>query len=150
MSEQRRSNPIDLAVGQRMKQRRRQLSWSQEELAEKLGLSFQQVQKYERGANRVSAGRLFHLCEVLDVDVSYFFDGLTRAAAAREEGDPEALSLARLVAPAGALDVLTAYGELASPRRRKMVIAFARMLVEEEAAEATDRPAGGRSEGEPS
>jgi transcriptional regulator with XRE-family HTH domain len=149
MSEQRRSNPIDLAVGQRMKQRRRQLSWSQEELADKLGLSFQQVQKYERGANRVSAGRLFQLCEVLDVDVSYFFDGLTRAAVAREEGDPDALSLARLVAPPGALDVLTAYGELASARRRKMVISFARMLVEEETAEAAGRSGAAHDEGEP-
>lgn len=149
MSEQRRSNPIDLAVGQRMKQRRRQLSWSQEELADKLGLSFQQVQKYERGANRVSAGRLFQLCEVLDVDVSYFFDGLTRAVAAREEGDPEALSLARLVAPPGALDVLTAYGDLASPRRRKMVIAFTRMLLEEEASERSDHAAGAPEIGEP-
>ncbi len=132
-----------------MKQRRRQLSWSQEELAEKLGLSFQQVQKYERGANRVSAGRLFQLAEVLDVDVSYFFDGLVRQPVAREEGDPEALSLAKLVAPPGALDVLTAYGDLTSPRRRKMVISFARMLLEEEAAEAAADPSGSDDEGEP-
>lgn len=133
-----------------MKQRRRQLSWSQEELADKLGLSFQQVQKYERGANRVSAGRLFQLCEVMDVDVAYFFDGLTRAAAAREDGDPDALSLAQLVAPAGALDVLTAYGDLKSPRRRKMVISFARMLVEEETAEVSNRAEDAADEGQPS
>src|SRR5579863_10458076 len=67
-------NPIDVHVGQRIRQRRTLLGMSQERLGEAIGLTFQQVQKYERGANRVGASRLFDLARVLDVPVSFFFD----------------------------------------------------------------------------
>ncbi len=71
-----RSNLIDAHVGQRVRLRRSLLGLSQEELGQQLGLSFQQVQKYERGANRVGASRLFDLANALDVPVGYFFDDL--------------------------------------------------------------------------
>ncbi|MFV3126092.1 helix-turn-helix domain-containing protein [Niveispirillum sp. KHB5.9] len=67
---------VDNYVGQRMRLRRGLLGMSQEVLAERLGITFQQVQKYERGANRVSASRLWDLSRALDVPVSFFFDGL--------------------------------------------------------------------------
>lgn len=67
-------NPIDVHVGQRIRQRRTLLGLSQEKLGEAIGLTFQQVQKYERGANRVSSSRLFDLSEILGVTVSYFFE----------------------------------------------------------------------------
>jgi transcriptional regulator with XRE-family HTH domain len=71
-----RPNPIDVHVGSRVRLRRTLLGMSQEKLGEALGLTFQQVQKYERGANRIGSGRLFHLSKVLDVPVSFFFDDL--------------------------------------------------------------------------
>src|SRR5579872_1601759 len=67
-------NPVDAHVGTRVRMRRTLLGMSQEKLGDSLGLTFQQVQKYERGANRVGASRLFELSRVLDVPVSFFFD----------------------------------------------------------------------------
>jgi transcriptional regulator with XRE-family HTH domain len=69
-------SPIDVHVGSRIRLRRTLLGMSQERLGEALGLTFQQVQKYERGVNRVGASRLFDLSRVLDVPISFFFDDL--------------------------------------------------------------------------
>jgi transcriptional regulator with XRE-family HTH domain len=70
-------NPVDAHVGARMRLRRTLLGMSQEMLGEAIGLTFQQVQKYERGANRIGCSRLFDLSRVLDVPVSYFFDDMS-------------------------------------------------------------------------
>ena len=70
-------NPIDVHVGKRLRLRRTLLGMSQERLGELLGLTFQQVQKYERGANRIGSSRLFELGQILDVPVSFFFEGLS-------------------------------------------------------------------------
>lgn len=67
-------NPVDVHVGSRVRLRRTLLGMSQEKLGEAIGLTFQQVQKYERGSNRISAGTLYRLSQVLDVPVSFFFD----------------------------------------------------------------------------
>lgn len=67
-------NPVDIHVGGRLRMRRSMMGMSQEALAESVGLTFQQVQKYERGANRVSASRLYQFSKILDVPVSYFFE----------------------------------------------------------------------------
>ncbi len=107
-------NPIDVHVGSRVRLRRTLLGMSQEKLGEAIGLTFQQVQKYERGANRIGASRLFDLSRVLDVPVSFFFDdikggvvatadseggSLTEQARPRHEPDPmmrrETLELVR-------------------------------------------------------
>jgi transcriptional regulator with XRE-family HTH domain len=72
-------NPIDVHVGKRLRLRRTLLGMSQERLGELLGLTFQQVQKYERGANRIGSSRLFELGQILDVPVSFFFDDLPEA-----------------------------------------------------------------------
>ena len=69
-------NSVDIHVGNRVRQRRTLLGLSQERLASALDLTFQQVQKYERGANRIGAGRLFQLARALDVPVNYFFEDL--------------------------------------------------------------------------
>ena len=68
-------NPIDLHVGTRVRLRRKALNMSQETLADSIQLTFQQVQKYERGANRISASKLYEIARVLKVRVQYFFDG---------------------------------------------------------------------------
>lgn len=86
-------NPVDVHVGGRVRLRRTLLGMSQERLAEAIGLTFQQVQKYERGANRIGASRLFDLSLVLDVPVSYFFEEMATTVAAaspraRGRGEP--------------------------------------------------------------
>lgn len=75
-------SPIDIHVGARIRMRRTLLGMSQERLGDALGLTFQQVQKYERGVNRVSASRLFDLARVLEVPINYFYDNLPDDAAA--------------------------------------------------------------------
>lgn len=76
-----RPSPIDVHVGSRIRLRRTLLGMSQERLGEALGLTFQQVQKYERGVNRVGASRLFDLSRVLDVPISFFFDDMPDSVA---------------------------------------------------------------------
>jgi transcriptional regulator with XRE-family HTH domain len=74
-------NPIDVHVGARIRLRRTLLGMSQEKLADHIGLTFQQVQKYERGTNRVSSSRLFDLCRVLNVPIAYFYDEMDGSVA---------------------------------------------------------------------
>ncbi len=77
-------NPIDIHVGSRVRLRRTLMGLSQEKLGEAVGLTFQQIQKYERGANRVGASRLFEFSTILDVPVSFFFDDMADAIKTRE------------------------------------------------------------------
>lgn len=83
-------NPIDVHVGGRIRQRRTLIGMTQEKLAKALGLTFQQIQKYERGTNRVGASRLFEISRVMNVPVSYFFEEMSglpaRASGLAEEG----------------------------------------------------------------
>ncbi len=72
--------PIDVHVGSCVRSRRTLLGMNQTQLGEKLGITYQQVQKYENGANRISASRLFQMTRILDVPVSFFFDGLVEGA----------------------------------------------------------------------
>ena len=81
-----RPSPIDVHVGSRVRLRRTLLGMSQERLGEALGLTFQQVQKYERGVNRVGASRLFDLSRVLDVPISFFFDDMPESLASAYGG----------------------------------------------------------------
>src|SRR5579883_1633291 len=79
-----RPSPIDVHVGSRIRLRRTLMGMSQERLGEALGLTFQQVQKYERGVNRVGASRLYDLSRVLDVPISFFFDDMPPAVASTQ------------------------------------------------------------------
>ncbi|WP_290491076.1 helix-turn-helix domain-containing protein, partial [Hyphomonas sp. UBA4508] len=75
MADNKLPSGIDRVVGQRIRWRRKELKLTQEKLGELLGLTFQQVQKYEKGVNRVSAGRLFEMSTAMGVPITYFFDG---------------------------------------------------------------------------
>ncbi len=77
-----RSHPVDVHVGSRMRQRRTLLGMSQTKVGDAVGLTFQQVQKYERGSNRIGSSRLYEFAKVLDVPVSYFFDEMPSNALA--------------------------------------------------------------------
>src|SRR6476659_2664637 len=79
----RRPNPIDVHVGSRVRFRRMLLGMSQERLGEKLGLTFQQIQKYEKGINRIGASRLFDLAQVLGVSVQFFYEEAPAADASQ-------------------------------------------------------------------
>src|SRR5436189_1899420 len=82
-------NPVDKYVGSRVRMRRIMLGMSQEKLGEALGLTFQQVQKYERGTNRIGASRLFDLSRVLEVPVSFFFEEMSAEVADRSPAQIE-------------------------------------------------------------
>jgi transcriptional regulator with XRE-family HTH domain len=86
MSRSKSFNAIDMRVGARVRMRRLMLDMSQEKLGNALGLTFQQVQKYEKGANRIGAGRLQHLSAILQVPIAFFFDGMTPATAVSATG----------------------------------------------------------------
>lgn len=79
-------DPIDIHVGGRVRKRRLEMSMSQEKLGAALGLTFQQVQKYERGSNRIGASRLFDLSNVLEVPIAFFFEGLPDGALGANSG----------------------------------------------------------------
>ncbi|KIC22497.1 helix-turn-helix domain-containing protein [Leisingera sp. ANG-Vp] len=83
-------HPVDVHVGKRIRSRRWLVGKTQQDLASKVGVKFQQVQKYETGANRVSASRLWEIAAALDVDVTFFFEGLNAAKDVSAEGHPSA------------------------------------------------------------
>ena len=89
---------VDIHVGKRVRLRRNQLSVSQSDLALALHLTFQQVQKYERGSNRVSASKLFEIAQKLDVRISYFFEGLEGQSSEPGAGPADVASMAAAVA----------------------------------------------------
>ena len=130
MSNERSSTAIDAYVGRRLKQRREELGLSQEKLADFLGISFQQVQKYERGFNRVGASRLFQIGEALGVPTAFFFEGVEpsgRGGLAENDG-PQPLQVAELLAAPGAMELLTEYATVTSPAQRKKIVELVRVL----------------------
>jgi transcriptional regulator with XRE-family HTH domain len=128
-SRQRLPNPIDLHVGGRIRMRRKVLGVSQERLAEALGLTFQQVQKYERGSNRVSASKLYEIARFLNSPVSYFFEGLadpTSDDAGASDG-PEQLMHDFLMTSEG-LELAAAFPKIPRGRVRRRVLDLIRSL----------------------
>ncbi|PWR20892.1 helix-turn-helix domain-containing protein [Zavarzinia compransoris] len=123
------AHPVDVYVGSRIKLRRTLLGISQERLGDALELTFQQVQKYERGSNRVSASKLYTISEVLDVPIAYFFDGYggdARAEGLRDSSSPafEHEQLSRKES----IDLLKAYYEIEDSKVRRKVIEMIRVL----------------------
>ena len=92
------SHPVDIHVGKKLKQIRTLRRLSQTDVAKKLNLSFQQIQKYEIGSNRVAASRLFELSQILDVTPSYFFEGLHDAQSETPKSDPSVEIVSALAA----------------------------------------------------
>ena len=91
MGERKAPNPVDVHVGSRLRLRRLTLGLSQEKLGKQLGLTFQQVQKYERGANRIGASRLYAIAQILEAPISFFFEGLDELETIDPEDRVEAL-----------------------------------------------------------
>ena len=127
-------NPVDVHVGARLRQRRTLLGMSQTTLGEALGLSFQQVQKYERGANRIGSSRLFDLSLVLDVPVEHFFDDMPTAVAASSPTQgggkakkPPSHELDPM-AKRETLELVRAYYKISDPEIRKHLFAMTKTL----------------------
>ena len=120
-------HPVDIHVGRRMRQQRELRGLTQVELARQLGLSFQQVQKYESGANRISASKMWQLCQVLDVAPGYFFEGLESKN--RGKGSDASLGMrqdgrsARQV-----LDLNRAFKQIDDTRVRRQVVQLVKSL----------------------
>ena len=131
-------NPVDIHVGKRVRLRRTLLGISQEKLGKAINLTFQQVQKYERGTNRIGSSRLYQLSQVLDIPVSYFFDdlpieitarkspGLTDVKVASFQGDP--------LVKRETLELVRAYYRITDPSVRKRIF---------ELVKAVAKPASG-------
>jgi len=113
-----------VAIGQRIRERRRALGLSQVALAEAVGLTFQQIQKYERGSNRISFSRLVEIAEALSCQLSDLAEGLIAAS-----GADELEHLNGLLAKAGALEMLEAYAALPTQDLRRAVLQHSRALV---------------------
>ena len=135
-------NPVDLYVGGRIRLRRRTRGVSQEKLAEDLGLTFQQVQKYERGANRVSASKLYEIAKSLRTSIAYFFEGLADPSTAHDapgmaEPSSEQFVTEFLMTPEG-LELAELFPKIRRARVRRRVLDLVRSMAEEDSAPDAD------------
>ena len=133
-------NPVDSHVGSRIRMRRKILGVSQEKLAESLGLTFQQVQKYERGANRVSASKLYQIAKALEAPILYFFEGLPDPTS--EKNNTIDLGVDRIVSallmtPEG-LELATLFPRIDETSVRRRLLDLVRALVNESKAPDAD------------
>ena len=131
-------DPIDVHVGNRMRAQRLSQSMSQKELGQKLGVTFQQIQKYEKGANRIGAGRLFRIARFLSVPVAHFFEEVSSAPQplVGEIGEPPLPPPPRILSGLQsaymeeAKQLLSAFDQIADPHTRAQIIELARTLSE--------------------
>lgn len=108
-------HPVDVHVGKRVRHRRWMVGMTQQQLAERVGIKFQQIQKYETGMNRISASRLWDISEALDVPVGFFFDGLRDAAGGSTEDLP-----ADILADKEALELVRSYYAIPETQRKRL------------------------------
>lgn len=105
------SHPVDVHVGKKLKQARTLRRFSQTDVAQQLGLSFQQIQKYEIGSNRIAASRLFELAQILEVPTAYFFEGLNDNENAPPSSDPS-------------MQIVTALAAIKDDKIRSRIVTF--------------------------
>lgn len=132
----RRANPMDVHVGGRVRMRRMLLGMSQEKLGEQLGLTFQQVQKYEKGVNRIGASRLFEMAKVLGVPVQFFYDdapigvgGAVSTPGFADRGDSYVVDF---LGTREGLELNKAFSRITDPKVRKAICDLVRSLAGEE------------------
>lgn len=141
-----RAKPLDGHIGQRLRQRRTLIGMSQEKLADAVGLTFQQIQKYEKGTNRIGASRLWQFCRVLDVPPSYFFEAISGTPYADEP-----MSAIVTVPTKGrskdpltrrqTLELVRAYYRIADPNVRRNIFELVKNLSEASPATAEAKTA---------
>jgi transcriptional regulator with XRE-family HTH domain len=127
-------NPIDVHVGSRVRLRRMLIGMSQEKLGEQLGLTFQQVQKYEKGTNRIGASRLFQIARILSVPVQFFYDDMAEAMPRPPSGFAEAdgaENVMEFVSSSEGLSLNRSYTRIKDPNLRRRVLDLIKTLAGE-------------------
>ncbi len=130
----RAPNPVDVHVGTRVRLRRTLLGMTQTGLGQAIGLTFQQVQKYERGVNRIGSSRLYDLARVLDVPVNFFFDDMPKEIASKSNapssGPPEGAEIfdPDIVSKRETLELVRAYYKIENPHVRKRLFEMVKAL----------------------
>src|SRR3954447_17943762 len=120
MISKRDPNYIDRHVGNRIRMRRLMMGMSQEKLGELLGITFQQVQKYEKGSNRVSASRLYYVAQVLGVPIQFFFDDLPQPGGMQETGEAPG-GMTDLLASSEVSQLARTFSEISDPVVRRAI-----------------------------
>lgn len=132
----RSPNPIDVHVGTRVRLRRQVMKMSQEKLGDQLGVTFQQVQKYERGANRVGASRLWKMSQVLDVPVGFFYDGLDQMGGSTEFAEDDQLPIVYdFINSTDGVNLAKAVSQIKSKAVRRQILELARSLAKDAVAD---------------
>ncbi|WP_336080434.1 helix-turn-helix domain-containing protein [Thalassospira sp. CH_XMU1448-2] len=138
-------NPVDIHVGARVRLRRTLLGMSQEKLGEAIGLTFQQVQKYERGANRVGASRLYDLSRVLEVPVSFFFDDMPEEVSSKSVHERREMSESPdpfdndPMNRRETLELVRAYYRITDPNQRKKIFELVKSMGALQAGDADQK-----------
>ena len=129
----RRADNRDAEVGRRVRSRRLECRLSQTELADRIGVTFQQVQKYEKGVNRIGAGRLQRISEALEVPISFFFGGGATGGATRETNSG-AESIFGFMQTSGSVRIVKAFHKIKSRKARQLLVEMAEELADVQAA----------------
>lgn len=124
-------DPVDAHVGARLRYKRMLVGKSQESLGSELGLTFQQIQKYEKGQNRIGASRLYRIARIFEVPVSFFFEGLPGEGDERDGAADEA-PLSFVSSPEG-LDLNLAFRNISDPATRRKIVELVRTLATQHA-----------------
>ena len=120
-------HPVDIYVGKRLRLRRKTLGLSQADLGKQVGITFQQIQKYERGTNRMGASRLWEFAQALQVPVDYFFDGYKK-----DEGNAECATLENtLLESRDTQTLIRAYYEISDLKLRKTIVGLIRAIADD-------------------
>jgi transcriptional regulator with XRE-family HTH domain len=125
---------VDKHVSERLRDRRKKMGFTQEELAEQVGVSFQQFQKYENGENRISAGRLFQLAVALDTSIPHFFEGLQSVSRALSRGVSEEAAEFEGPNDVETTDLVMIFRSISDPASRRAILALARKLADAQGA----------------
>jgi transcriptional regulator with XRE-family HTH domain len=120
-------NPVDVHLGNRIKTRRMMLNFSQTDLAKHCGITFQQIQKYERGANRVSASRLQEFAKLLEVPASFFFEGLPSYGSRKNKAAPEDLAQ-QLLSTREGIDLTKAFISINDKSLRRSIVSLVEQI----------------------
>lgn len=139
-------HPVDLHVGKRLRLKRTTLGLSQEAIGKQIGITFQQIQKYERGVNRMGASRLYDFARILGIPVEYFFEGYGEYANDGGEGlalaEPSSEFEHEKISNRETLEVMRAYYRIKNPALRKRVIELIKAMADEAPAEKQRAKAG--------
>lgn len=132
MADEKKPHPIDTHVGGRVRLRRTMLGMSQDKLADSLGLTFQQIQKYEKGVNRIGASRVFEIARVLGVPIQFFFDDFDvntgRSYGFAEQGPDDGMAMMELLNTPEGVQLCKHFASIKEPKIRKRVLELVKSL----------------------